>query len=86
MGYGTVLIEFSYALSMIEKIPGTPERPLSDLGHLTYVKCWSRKIIGVLLELEKTNQQEISIQTIIDKTGIIYDDIFYVLQGHDIID
>ena len=79
------MIEFSYALSQIEKIPGTPERPLSDLGHLTYIKCWSRKVIGILLDLE-ANQQEITLQAIIDRTGIVYDDIFYVLQGHDIID
>lgn len=44
-GYGKLLIEMSYALSMIEDKPGGPERPLSDLGHRTYVSFWTRRIV-----------------------------------------
>lgn len=51
-GYGKLLIEMSYSLSMIEDKPGGPERPLSDLGHRTYVSFWTRRIIKVLLELD----------------------------------
>ncbi len=36
-GYGKLLINFSYALSQVEKKIGTPERPLSDLGKLVYL-------------------------------------------------
>jgi len=43
----------SYALSMIEDKPGGPERPLSDLGHRTYVSFWTRRVVNVLLELDK---------------------------------
>lgn len=50
-GYGKLLIEMSYALSMIEKKPGGPERPLSDLGHRTYVSFWTRRVIKVLLDI-----------------------------------
>ncbi len=50
-GYGKLLIEMSYVLSIIERKPGGPERPLSDLGHRTYVGYWTRKVAVLLLEM-----------------------------------
>ena len=55
-GYGQMLIEMSYALSMIEKRPGGPERPFSDLGHHVYTKFWTKRLVQVLLELEEAKQ------------------------------
>jgi hypothetical protein len=69
----------SYALSMIEDKPGGPERPLSDLGHKTYVSYWTRRVIEVLLALDKS-EKEISINTIRDRTGMTEQDISYILN------
>lgn len=49
-GYGKFLIDFSYALSILEGKTGSPEKPLSDLGHKTYVSYWTHKVLSLLLE------------------------------------
>lgn len=37
-GYGQLMIEFSYLLTQTENKVGSPEKPLSDLGYLTYIR------------------------------------------------
>lgn len=46
--YGTLMIEFSYYLSSLTDVAGTPERPLSDLGFKGYVSFWSAVVLRTL--------------------------------------
>lgn len=50
-GYGKFLIAFSYAISLREKKPGGPERPLSDLGRGAYLAYWVQELLPRIVEL-----------------------------------
>mmetsp|Transcript_25344 Transcript_25344/g.22457 ORF Transcript_25344/g.22457 Transcript_25344/m.22457 type:complete len:182 (+) Transcript_25344:804-1349(+) len=77
-GYGKFLISFSYELGRLEGRPGTPERPLSDLGHRTYISWWSWKLLGFLKDYKS---KEISVQFISQKTGILQTDITALFES-----
>ncbi|PAA73031.1 hypothetical protein BOX15_Mlig008892g1 [Macrostomum lignano] len=95
-GYGRFLIDFSYLLSRRELLPGTPERPLSDLGRLTYQAYWtdavldwlSAKVFGSTDKLESASfisctdlsSIEFSISEMAYSTGIEADDLAGTLQ------
>ncbi|KAI6045975.1 histone acetyltransferase, MYST superfamily [Pisolithus marmoratus] len=70
-GFGKVLIEFSYELSKKEGKLGSPEKPLSDLGLLSYRAYWAEVIVEVLLN----TTDDISIDDIAQKTSITHADI-----------
>ncbi|KAK8807310.1 hypothetical protein WA158_004069 [Blastocystis sp. Blastoise] len=77
-GYGHFLIEFSYALSKVEQKVGSPEKPLSDLGHLSYTSFWKNEIVRILADL---NGQMISIIDIAKQTSFTIEDIHHTLRN-----
>lgn len=81
-GYGKFIVEFSYELSLKEGKHGSPEKPLSDLGHRVYVSWWTTRILNLLLEGEgkPVSINELSVTTSIDPT-----DIMYVLENFKIL-
>ncbi|KAK3233508.1 hypothetical protein CYMTET_56194 [Cymbomonas tetramitiformis] len=80
-GFGKILIAFSYELSKKEHKVGTPERPLSDLGLLSYRSYWTR----VLLNIIKKRRGNISIKDLSEMTAIKTDDIISTLQHLNLI-
>lgn len=77
-GYGKMLIDFSYLLSKVESKVGSPERPLSDLGLLSYRSYWK----DVLLHyLHKYKDSEICIKDVSQETAINANDIVSTLQS-----
>lgn len=53
-GWGYFLIAMSYLLSRKEKRLGSPEKPLSDLGFLTYRSYWTLAVYRVLASASDT--------------------------------
>ena len=76
-GYGHLLIEFSYLLTRVERKTGSPEKPLSDMGLVSYRNYW-RLILSHQLLGQKT---PLSIADISDRTGMTADDIVSALEG-----
>ncbi|XP_047213258.1 histone acetyltransferase KAT7-like isoform X1 [Girardinichthys multiradiatus] len=77
-GYGKMLIDFSYLLSKVEEKVGSPERPLSDLGLISYRSYWK----DVLLQyLNNFQGKEISIKEISQETAVNPVDIVSTLQS-----
>jgi hypothetical protein len=57
-GFGRFIIEFSYALSRKEEKVGSPEKPLSDLGFLSYRSYWVDAVLVFLQNFhEKSGAQ-----------------------------
>lgn len=70
-GFGRFLIDFSYLLSRVEQVPGTPEKPLSDLGKISYTSYWKNSIMKVIKDRHEISINEISKETFMTTTDII---------------
>ncbi|KAJ2751241.1 Histone acetyltransferase [Coemansia aciculifera] len=79
MGFGRVLIQFSYELSKAEGKVGSPEKPLSDLGLLSYRTYWSEILVDVLVGYDG----EISIDELSHITSFTTQDIMHALFNLD---
>jgi hypothetical protein len=77
-GYGSVLISLSYQLSLIEKKLGSPEKPISDLGRVSYLSYWSSTLTRILVDLPVDSQ--VSISELARQTSIEPDDIIDALK------
>mmetsp|Transcript_9337 Transcript_9337/g.38166 ORF Transcript_9337/g.38166 Transcript_9337/m.38166 type:complete len:453 (-) Transcript_9337:2987-4345(-) len=76
-GYGSFLIAMSYEISRREGKVGTPERPLSDLGQVSYRSFWCREVLQVL----HRHKGSISVKDISGATGFQERDIASALQS-----
>ncbi|XP_028027424.1 histone acetyltransferase Tip60 isoform X3 [Bombyx mandarina] len=87
-GYGKLLIEFSYELSKFEGKTGSPEKPLSDLGLLSYRSYWAQTILDILLHIKPVGDNEkpvITINEICELTSIKKEDVISTLQNLNLI-
>lgn len=76
-GYGNLLIDFSYLLSRLEGKSGSPEKPLSDLGLVSYRNYW-RLVLSYQLRNQKA---PLSVAELSERTGMTADDIVSGLEG-----
>lgn len=82
-GYGKFLIAFSYELSKMDRIIGSPEKPLSDLGKLSYRSYWSWVLLECLRNYRSapSSLQQLSVRELSSMTCITQGDIISTLQS-----
>lgn len=79
-GYGKFMIAFSYELSKIEKVVGSPEKPLSDLGKLSYRSYWTWVLLDILRQKNQDKHGNLTIKDLSEMTSILECDIIDTLQ------
>lgn len=77
-GYGKLLINFSYELSRREGVLGSPEKPLSDLGRLSYRSYWAYTLLDIMKDSRSTSP---SVRELSEISGITQEDIIATLQS-----
>lgn len=75
-GYGKFLIALSYELSKRDKRIGTPERPLSDMGRVSYKSYWTDTILQLIRD-----KGNLSLKEITEETGIAPNDVMETLSS-----
>ncbi|KAK0704182.1 hypothetical protein B0T21DRAFT_342004 [Apiosordaria backusii] len=78
-GYGNLLIDFSYLLTRVEQKTGSPEKPLSDMGLVSYRNYW--RLIMCKYFVQHASEKGLSIKKISDDTGLTPDDVVSALEG-----
>ena len=89
MGFGKLLVAFSYELSKREGKLGSPEKPLSDLGLLGYRAYWQETILELLVgdnvEPEFIDGPGPSIDELASKTAMTANDVLHTLQYYNLL-
>jgi histone acetyltransferase SAS3 len=78
-GYGHLLIDFSYLLTRVERKTGSPEKPLSDMGLVSYRNYW-RLALCHYLKNYKSGDQVPSVKQMSDDMGLTPDDVISALE------
>ena len=79
-GLGKFLIELSYEISKLENKPGTPEKPLSDLGLRSYKSFWACELLRAMKNNPHPNLLSLS-----KATGFRQEDIISTLTMMNLI-
>ena len=80
-GYGKLLIDTAYQLTSREGRVGAPEKPLSDLGLLSFRSYWTEILLGAL----STQKGNCSIKDLSTATAIRTEDVISTLQSLNLI-
>ncbi len=80
-GWGNFLIDISFLLSKKEGRVGSPEKPLSDLGLLSYRNYWTLAVFYFL----RIAPDDVTMEDISRGTAMQLEDIYYVLREQDMI-
>ena len=80
-GFGSFLIDLAYEMARIEGRNGSAERPLSELGRLSFYPYWMKRILPFIGQV-KNDSETISISEISASAGIVPEDVVEVLKHY----
>ncbi|SCU92574.1 LAFA_0F11496g1_1 [Lachancea sp. 'fantastica'] len=80
-GLGTLLMDFSYKLSVRDRIVSGPEQPLSPFGLAGYLKYWSTALCLQFLDGPLQMKARVGLKDISKSTGMRLGDIVLTLQS-----
>ncbi|GMR32950.1 hypothetical protein PMAYCL1PPCAC_03145, partial [Pristionchus mayeri] len=80
-GYGKLLIQLSYELSRREGWIGTPEKPLSDLGKVTYRSYWLNRIIDYYASEPEVTERFLATE-LSQRVQLATDDIISTMENY----
>ncbi|KAI8278769.1 Histone acetyltransferase [Colletotrichum sp. SAR11_57] len=78
------VLYFSYLLTRVERKTGSPEKPLSDMGLVSYRNYWRLVLCRYLLDHisdAKAAAHGLSVRQMSDDTGLTPDDVISALEG-----
>ena len=76
-GYGRFLIQLSYEITKREKKTGSPEKPLSDLGLVSYRSFWTLELLQKLKSARSGTL--LTINDLVESTGFKREDVIDTL-------
>ncbi|KAL8768426.1 MAG: hypothetical protein Q9209_005332 [Squamulea sp. 1 TL-2023] len=82
-GLGKILMGISYELSKLEGCIGGPEKPLSELGRIGYLKFWQARVASAILDLK--NKTTLSVEEIADACWMLPEDVITTLKEMDVL-
>lgn len=80
MRLGTLLISFSYELSMAQNLISGPEKPLSPFGLVGYLRYWSSVLTREFVYGKLVDKPSVTLLEVSEATGIRQDDIVMTLK------
>ncbi|KAL9000814.1 MAG: hypothetical protein Q9169_000568 [Polycauliona sp. 2 TL-2023] len=82
-GLGKVLMGISYELSRLEGRIGGPEKPLSELGRIGYLRFWQARLASAVLDLK--NRSTLSVEEIAAACWMLPEDVITTLREMDVV-
>jgi GNAT superfamily N-acetyltransferase len=87
-GLGSLLVAVSYEISRREQVMGGPEKPISDLGKMGYIRYWSGEVARYLLSVKETDRKKgrgmVTLEDISQGTWVCVDDCLAALRAMDV--
>lgn len=73
----------SYELSRLEDRIGGPEKPLSELGRIGYLKFWQARVANAILGTK--NKTTLSVEEVAEACWMLPEDVISTLKEMDIL-